>query len=174
MKMSKRLLAIAVILALLVSLGASAFAEEARYQTTRAFLEAVADVDGFQCEVMDVVEADGENFEMVRVKYSGDISAYESNVQLLFSEDCAEVRIDLYNLISFSEEKLSDVFKAVNLLNSMPTCVKYYVDTSDNTVTASVFQILCEEDPAELTMMALGATIGYTDAAYEVLQEYAA
>lgn len=174
MKLTKRLLSLVMVLALLASLSAAASAEEAQYKTTKAFLEEIREVPDFQCELMGIVTAEGENYEMVRVKYVGEVSDYESNLQLLFSEDCGEVQLYLYKLISFQEEKLAAVLKAVNALNSLRSCVKYYVDLSDNTVTAGAFQILCEEDPAALTMMALGATIGYTDSAYEMLREYAA
>ncbi len=174
MKLTKRLLSLVMVLALLASLSAAAFAEEAQYKSTRDFLAYIADVDGFTYEVLDPIHDDSDNYEVVRVKYSGDMSDYNSTMVLLFCEDCEEVQIYCYNLINFAEEDLSDVLAAVNSLNANGTGVKLYVDTSDNSVTAEMYQILCENDAADLSVMALGFMIGYTDTAYEQLQDYAA
>ncbi len=174
MKLTKRLLSLVMVLALLASLSAAAFAEEAQYKTTRDFLAYIADVDGFTYEVLDPIQDDSDNYEVVRVKYSGDISDYTSTMVLLFCEDCEEVQIYCYNLINFAEEDLSDVLVAVNNINAKGTGVKLFVDSSDNSVTAEMYQILCENDAADLAVMALGFMIGYTDTAYEQLQDYAA
>lgn len=173
MKMTKRLLAFAMILSLLVCLGASAFAEEAQYRTTKEFLTEISDVEGFDCQVLDIIEGSDTNYEMVSVSYSGELSDYKSNIQLLFSEDCEEVQLYLYNLINFEAGKLADVLDAVNDVNAGGTGVKLFVDKSDNSVTAEMYQILCENDAAELTLMALGFMIGYTDTVFETLQDYA-
>ena len=173
MKTTKRLLAFAMILALLVCLGAPAFAEEAQYTTTKAVLKDLADVEGFKCEVKGIIEGDDAKYEMVSVSYEGDLSEYKSNIQLLFSEDCEEVQIYLYNLINFAPDKLAEVLDAVNDINAGGTGVKLFVDKSDNSVTAEMYQILCENDASDLTLMALGFMIGYTDTVYESLQSYA-
>ena len=172
--MTKRLLALAMILALLVSTSASAFAAEAQYKTTQDFLRELATVDGFEDEVLDIINDGDDNYEVVRIHYSGDMSEYESSMVLLFCEDCEEVQIYLYNLINFAPEKLSEVLAAVNDINAKGTGVKLFVDTSDNSVTAEMYQILCENDAADLTLLALGFMIGYTDSAFEALQDYAA
>ena len=173
MKMTKRLLAFVMILSLLVCLGASAFADEAQYKTTQAFLKEIDGYEGFSFEYMRVIEDGDDKYEMVSVTYVGELSNYKSNIQLLFSEDCEEVQLYLYNLINFEAGKLADVLDAVNDVNAGGTGVKLFVDKSDNSVTAEMYQILCENDAAELTIMALGFMIGYTDTVYETLQDYA-
>ena len=173
MKMAKRVLAFAMILALLVSLGAPAFAEEAQYATTKSFLEQIAEVDGFECEVKRIIEGDTEKYEMVSVKYEGDMSDYKTNIQLLFSENLDEVQIYVYNLINFDAANYADVLDAVNSVNASGTGVKLFVDKSDNSVTAEMYQILCENDAADITLMAVGFMIGYTDSVFEMLEDYA-
>lgn len=173
MNMIKRFLAFAMILALLVCLGVPAFAEEAQYKTTKAFLKEIDGYEGFSCEYMRVIEDGDDKYEMVSVTYDGELSNYKSNIQLLFSEDCEEVQVYLYNLINFSADKLAEVLDRINDINAVGTGVKLFVDKSDNSVTAEMYQILCENDAAELTIMALGFMIGYTDTVYEALQDYA-
>lgn len=173
MKLTKRLIALALILTLLVCLTASAFADEPQYKTTQDFLRDVAEIDGFECEYLGLLEGTNNNYDALLVTYSGELSDYKSRLQLLFSDDLEEVQVYVYNLINFDESRLSEVLDKVNDINAGGTGVKLYIDKSDNSVTAEMYQLLCENDASYLSLMALCFMIGYTDSAYEMLTDYA-
>lgn len=172
MNAAKRLSALALILALLLLPGA-AFAEDAQYETTRAFLEGVKDMDGFSCEFMGAVEIDSVYYEMLRVTYYGEGSVYVSNMQLLFSEKLDEAEIYVYNLINFEPGRLAELLEAVNDMNAACPGIKFFVDKSDYSVTAELCQFLSGDCAFDLTMTALAVMVGYTDAVYEMLADYA-
>ena len=92
---------------------------------------------------------------------------------MLFSEDASEVQLYMYNLITFSEEKLTDVLKAVNDLNHRATGAKLFVDMSDYSVTAEMYQFLPDSDGASVAPAALVFMIRMTDPLHEQLQPYA-
>ena len=51
MKKTKTLLTMALTLVLLLGIGASAFAADAKYSATQKYVEAMAELDGASCEV---------------------------------------------------------------------------------------------------------------------------
>ena len=109
----------------------------------------------------------------MKIDYQGDLSAYTSHITLLFAEDGSEAQLYMYNLINFSEEKLNEMMTVVNNLNHRATGIKLFVDASDNSVTAEMYQLLPEENGADLAVVALGFMIGITDSIFEELQSYA-
>ena len=173
MKTSCRILSVVLMVLLLVSLSANAFAADAQYQVTKDFINLLKDVKGATCEVADIVSDSTGNYELVYVTYDGELSDYVSNIAMLFAEDASEVQLYMYNLITFSEEKLPDVLKAVNDLNHRATGAKLFVDMSDYSVTAEMYQLLPDSDGASLATVALGFMISMTDTLYEQLQTYA-
>ena len=146
MKTIRRILAFALVLMLTMSLGVNAIAADAKYQLTRDFVSQVTGVEGLNCTIGDVVSDSTGNYELVKVDYEGELSAYTSHITMLFAEDESEVQLYMYNL---------------------------FVDTSDNSVTAEMYQLLPEENGADLAVVALGFMIGITDSVFEDLQSYA-
>ena len=173
MKTNRHILSVILTIVMLLSLSASAFAADAQYQVTKDFISLVKDVDGITCEVRDIVSDASGNYELVNVTYDGDLSDYVSKIVMLFAEDASEVQLYMYNLITFSEEKLTDVLTKVNELNHRATGVKLFVDMSDYSVTAEMYQLLPDSDAASLATVALGFIISMTDSLYEQLQSYA-
>ena len=173
MKTIRRILAFALVLMLTMSLGVNAIAVDAKYQLTRDFVSQVTGVEGLSCTIGDVVSDSTGNYELVKVDYEGELSAYTSYITMLFAEDESEVQLYMYNLINFSEDKLSEMMTVVNDLNHRATGIKLFVDTSDNSVTAEMYQLLPEENGADLAIVALGFMIGITDSVFEQLQSYA-
>ena len=187
--MKKRIFAFALMLVLLCSLSAPAFAAQlkknldsstsqgqAQYKSSRDFIEAVNEVDGFSCTAGEVYTGSGgETYEIVNVSYAGgELSPYKSNLTMFFNEPGDEVQLVMYNLISFEAGELADVLTAINDVNAAGSGVKFYVDTSDNTVTAEMYQLTTPETCVEIAATALGFLISYTDAVYESLTDYAA
>jgi len=141
----RRILAFALVLMLTMSLGVNAVAADAKYQLTRDFVSQVSGVEGLSCTIGDVVSDSTGNYELVKIDYQGDLSAYTSHITLLFAEDGSEAQLYMYNLINFSEEKLNEMMTVVNNLNHRATGIKLFV----------------------------GFMIGITDSVFEELQSYA-
>lgn len=170
----KKLLSVALVLALLLTLSVPAFAEEAQYQNTRAFLEYIDGASDVQSELVGIVNISGENYEQVRITYKSSNSDYISYFSVLFNEDEQDVVFYMNPLIKFDESKLDQVMEAVNSINAQTTGLKLYVDTSDNTVSAELFLLVTKDSVAELASTGLGFMVGFTDKVYEQLSQFEA
>ena len=173
MKTAKTLLPFALVLTLLLSLGISAFADTAAYQNTQAFLREIDGYTDLTATLVGVVDFAGENYEQVKLSYKGDASDYTSNFSILFNEDQEDIVLYMGQVIKYDESRLSEVMTEVNKLNAQSTGVKLYVDTSDNTVSAELFQLVTKDSAVELSLSAVGFLIGFTDKAFEHLADYA-
>ncbi|MBQ3702749.1 MAG: YbjN domain-containing protein [Oscillospiraceae bacterium] len=176
MKMTRRVFAFALTMTLLLSLSAAAFADGARFDATKSFVKELETIDGFTFTVGDVIEDSDTKYELLKVNYAGgEYSDYESNIVMYFSENGEEVTLYTFNLIAFSAADFQKVLETVNDINAQGTGVKLYVDTSDNTVTAEMYQLATPETVTDLALTALGFMIGYTDRVFEeTLRTYAA
>ena len=155
MKTARSFLAFTLVIALLLSLGSTAFADSAAYRNTQAFLR---EIDGYTDLTAPLV---------------GDASDYTSNFSILFNEDQADIVVYMGQVIKFDGSRLSEVLDAVNSINAQTTGMKLYVDTSDNTVAAELLQLVTEDSVVELSLSAVGFLIGFTDKVYEHLADYA-
>ena len=169
----KKLLSMALVLAMLLSLSVPAFAEEAKYQNTKGFLRDVEGYEDLKTELVGVIDFAGENYEQVKVSYKGSASDYTSNFSVLFNENEGDVVLYMNPLITFEESKMNEVMTAVNGINAGTTGLKIYVDTSDNTVAAELLQLVTEDSVVDLSVSAVGFLIGFTDKVYEHLADYA-
>ena len=168
----KKLLSAALILALLLALGVPAFAEEAKYENTKAFLNLVKDVEGLETELLGVIPFAGENYERVRVTYKSD--DYTSHFSVLFHEDEEDVVLYMNPLIKFDENKLDELVAELNSINARTTGLKLYADTSDNSVSAELYLLVTKDSAAELAATGVGLMVGFTDSVYESLSKFAA
>ena len=168
----KKLLTFVLVFALILSLSIPAFAEEAQYAYTRDLITEIMKTDGFTCTVDGIVSDGEDNYESVTINYSGDLSDYYSSIRVMIAEDESEAQLCMYYLISFDEKDLAEVVDFVNDINAQSVGVKLFVDKSDNSVTAEMYQMLTEKSGVEPAEMAVYFFIGFTDAAYEMLQPY--
>jgi len=173
MKQTRNILALTLILALMLTFGASAFADDAVFQATQDYVEALDELDGASWEVRGMQTVNNTEFETVRISYSGELSDYTSNFTVGFSEDSSEILFSMM-LLSFDEANLDDVLVDVNQLNAQSTSAKLYVDTSDNTVMVELYLLATEDSAYDISLVGTGLFIAFTDAAYEALEEYAA
>jgi outer membrane lipoprotein-sorting protein len=173
MKTAKSFLAFALVLTLLLSLGNIAFADTAAYQNTKAFLREIDGYTDLTATLVGVIDFAGENYEQVKLSYKGDASDYTSHFSILFNEDQEDIVLYMGQVIKFDESRLSEVMTEVNKLNAQTTGVKLYVDTSENTVSAELFQLVTKDSAAELSLSAVGFLIGFTDKVFERLSDYA-
>ena len=172
MKMTKRILAIVLILMLTLSLSVPAFADGAQYKATKEYLEASTQVDGLECEYKGIIEFDGQNQEELLVEYSGDLSDYTSYFYLLFSEDGEEILFYMPGVITCSDDDLANVLLDVNSLNALSTSVKLYLDGDDNSVIAELYLLSTPETASELALVGTGLLVSFTDKIYELLADY--
>ena len=169
----KKLLSIALVLTLLLSLGIPAFADGTAYQNTGAFLSAIDGYTELTATLVGVIDFAGEKYEQVKLSYKGEASEYTSNFSILFNEDEEDVVLYMGQVIKFDESRLSEVIEQVNMINAQTTGMKLYVDTSDNTVSAELFQLVTKDSAADLSLTAVGFLVGFTDKVYEHLSDYA-
>ena len=173
MKTAKNVLSFALVLTLLLSLGIPVFADGASYQNTQAFLEAIDGYTDLSSTLVGVIDFAGENYERVKLSYKGDASDYTSNFSILFNEDQEDIVVYMGQVIKFDGSRLSEVLEAVNNLNAQTTGMKLYVDTSDNTVSAELLQLVTKDSVVDLSVSAVGFLIGFTDKVYERLADFA-
>ena len=126
----KKLFSVALVLALLLALSVPAFAEEAQYENTKAFLKYIDGASNVQYELVGIVNVSGENYEQVKLTYKSSNSNYISYFSALFNEDEQDVVFYMNPLIRFDESKLEQVLEAVNSINAQTTGLKLYVDES--------------------------------------------
>ena len=173
MKISKSLPAFALILVLMLCLGASAFADDFQFQSTKDYAEALKTVGGFSCEPGEVVSLAEKDYEIVAVRYAGNRTTHESNFIAGVCEDGADVILSM-TFLQFDQKDLADVMLAVNNLCAETTGVKFYVDMSDNTVIAEMFLIMGKELSPDIAVTGTTTFVGFTDTMYDKLVQYAA
>ena len=173
MKTKKTILSFALVLTLLLSLGIPVFADGAAYENTRAFLNEIDGYTDLSSSLEGVIDFAGEKYELVKLSYKGEASDYTSNFSILFNEDQEDIVVYMGQVIKFDGSRLSEVLEAVNNLNAQTTGMKLYVDTSDNTVSAELMQLVTKESAVDLSLTAVGFLIGFTDKVYEQLADFA-
>ena len=169
----KKLLSIALVLTLLLSLGIPAFADGTAYQNTGAFLSAIDGYTELTATLVGVIDFAGEKYEQVKLSYKGEASEYTSNFSILFNENQEDFVVYMGQVIKFDESRLSEVMEKVNSINAQTTGVKLYVNTSDNTVSAELLQLVTKDSVVDLSVSAVGFLIGFTDKVYERLADFA-
>ena len=173
MKTAKTVLSFALVLALLLSLSIPAFADGAAYHNTHAFLKQIDGYTDLSSTLVGVIDFAGENYEHVKLSYKGEASDYTSNFSILFNENQEDIVVHMGQVIKFDGSRLSEVLEAVNRINAQTTGVKLYVDTSDNTVSAELLQLVTKDSVVDLSLSAVGFLIGFTDKVYEQLSDFA-
>ena len=117
----------------------------------------------FESKGMNATVVD-ENDNILRMGFKGD----NTNVSVIidFSEDGGYVTFKSYNLCTFPAEKINQMYKLCSELNKGYKWVKFYVDESDNTITAqddAVIQLdSCGQECYEL----VGRMVLIVDEAY--------
>ena len=160
---TKSILALALTLALMLSLGVCAFADDAKYDVTKNFVDGLAELEGATATVQpDTVEIGGTAFEVVNIDYEGDLSEYISHFNIYFSEDCSQVLLSM-PIMNIDEAKQADVITAVNNLNATSTSVKLYVDTDKNTVVGELFLLATKDSVLDIAATGTGLFIKFTD-----------
>ena len=171
--MKKTRLVLASILAVifLLSIAVCAFAEEAQYDATKKYIEAMAELGGATCMPGGLTEAEETNYEILKVDYAGELSNYTSHFYVLFSE-AGDSILMVMPILNFDENRLDEVIKKINQLNGSTTKVKLYADEKNNVVMAEMSLLVTPETPVDLSMKATGIFIGFTDGILEAMKDF--
>lgn len=182
MKMTKRILAFALTLMLLLSLSVPAFAvkasgsagsaDEPQYKATKDFLADIAGTDSVEAAFEGSTTIANTSYEIVAVTYSGDQSKYISNLKVLFNEAGDEVIVAMEHVYDFNEADLQGVMSDVNYYNASSIGPKLYVDTENLCINAELYEIATPETVVDVAEISLGFLIGFTDVVYEDFQVY--
>lgn len=132
----KKLLALTLALVMIFALVGSttASATAAQYSTTQEFLN-LCDQRGTKYTYVGISQS--TNNEQVRLQWTGD-NINSITVNMFFDPDLDAVYLYCWNIINFSSFNTSAVTERVNQLNADTLYVKWWVDTSDNSVTGEI------------------------------------
>ena len=126
-----RTLAIFCLIAILASVGGSAFAEEAKFTSTKNFL-AYLDENGIDYTYY------GVNGKYEEVDITRRMDNYPSlTCEVHFREDCEEVSLRIWDIIKAKADK-EQVCAVLNTLNDGYKFVKFVYDESDATVQGEI------------------------------------
>ena len=172
MKARKTVLAFILVLALILSLGVSAFAakgSKAAYATTAAFLK-VLDEEGIKYENNGI---DEDEDEYIYCAFDED-NMKDIEVNIYFNKDLDSVSMRVWNVIDFDKRDLADVLALVNDINNAYKYVTFTVDLTDYPITAKLDAPLrdCEE-AGEIAFDGLWYIVKICDEAYPELEFYA-
>lgn len=159
----KKLLSLLLAAVLLLSCCSGAFATSATFANTKVFLD-LLDAKEITYTVLGL---DDEGDEMVEIDYA------PFTIRYYFYSDNETISIRVWDVIHFAEEDLTKVIRDVNALNAGYKWGKFFVDETDDTVTASMDLIVREN--ARVDEVAWEATLTITDLldiAYEQLSVY--
>ena len=180
MKMTKRILALVIVLILCVSFTGSAFAsglskfrdkqsggETAAFASTQSFLDAM-DAEGI---IYTYHGLDSDNDDYVEVVYTGDYCD-SIDINIYFDESGTEANFRFWNVIDFNSVDYREILTVVNQLNSDYKWAKFVVDTSDYSVTASIDTLFPFGDAGEICLETLNQIVNIADLGYHALESY--
>jgi hypothetical protein len=149
---------------------------EPKYESTKKFLDAIATEEGVTYMIFDTVYEGDKDYEEVIVTLQSDsLISGEGVAGVYFSEDGTEV-LAAAPVIYYDPNDLADILVAVNDWNAYSygcTGVRFYADTSDNSVMARLDLFTTMDSLAEVAPYAVGVLIGYIDAVADDLAIYA-
>lgn len=164
--MKKQLINIFIVLVLVVSLSASAFAATPQYKSTEAFIK-MMDENQYEYDFFERDEAVNE--EMIMTDFEGD---YLDNIEItaFFPDTEDEMFLYSFDVIEFEKADYSKVLEAVNQLNYDNDYVCFYVEKNENVVSAVWSVLLGEKDAKEIADIALHTFLTVVDDSYETLK----
>lgn len=159
----KQLISILAILALVLSLGAGAFADAPEYKSTKAFVEMMDD-NQYRYDFYPK-EEDGDS-EIVFAEYQGDYMD-DLSLSAFFPDTEDEMFLYCFNMIDFDEADYLKALEAVNELNHENDYACFYVDTDDYSINAYWSVLLGEKDAKEIAEIALHSFLNAVDDSYD-------
>ncbi len=169
-KTMKKLISLLLAALMLLSLCASAFAEEPVLASTKS-LTALLDSQNlnYTCYGLD---DDGDDH--ISIGVSNDDLNLKYTMELFFSDDLEAAYVYVWYLISYSAENQSAVTALCNEINSAFRYATFVADDRDNTVTVKNAAFLRSVDDAGAIVFDMMTTMASViDEVYPYLAEYA-
>ena len=172
----KKLIALTLALIMVFALASTsvASAATAQYSTTQEFMN-YCDQNGIKYEYVGMgTTASGQatGRETVRTQWRG--NNFDSiSVTLAFDQSLDTARLYSWNIINYNSYNYSSMLEVVNNLNAKFFWVKFYCDTSDDSVSGEMSIPLRQGVAGELAVDALYAMVSIIDDAGEYLTPYA-
>ena len=154
------LFSIVCLVAMLLSFGAVGHAETAKFESTQTFMDYL--------DAKDIKYSYyGVNGKHEEVDVEFEMDNFPSTVcELYFKEDCEEVSLRVWNIVTVSAGK-NFTYSVLNKLNDSYKFAKFVLDESDDTVQAEIDMYIDAEHcgrPVYDAMMALVDIIDDEDA----------
>ncbi len=164
----KKLLALTLACMMLLGLCSTAFATEPQYTSTKAFL-ALMDQKGINYSVNGF---DSNGNEMVSISNTDSDINYSYTIKYFFDDGEENCSLRVWNIITFADADFAKVLRTVNSLNCQYKYVRFTVDESDNTVTASIDTIYRTHDIDQIIWEATLYVVDIIEAGYPALAVY--
>lgn len=163
----KKLFSLLLIVTLLLTCCSGALATSATFANTKVFLD-MLDEKGISYTMVGI-DPDGD--EKVEIDNTSEFFSY--TLKFFFTPDNETINIRVWDVIHFDEEDLTKVIRDVNSLNAGYKWIKFYVDETDNTVTASMDLIVRENGRVdEVAWEGTLSMVDLLDIGYELLSVY--
>ena len=107
----------------------------------------------------------------IRVSLGGMKNREGIRVSIIFDDNDKTVALRTYDLCKVPEDKLDRMYEACSELNRSFRWLKFYVDASDNTVTAEDDAIVTPESAGEEIFGILARMVGIVDRAHPELMK---
>ena len=164
----KKLLSLTLALLLLAGLCTTAFATEAQYASTKAFL-ALMDEKGIHYSVEGI---DANGYEKVYINNTDTDINFSYTIKYFFDDGGENCSLRVWDIITFTDADFAKVLRTVNSLNGQYKYVKFTVEESDNTVTASIDTIFRTHDIDQILWEATLYVVDIIEAGYPSLSVY--
>ena len=146
----KKMLAWMLAAALLLGMAMPALAEEeltVQYATTQSFVDVLVEQ-----ELKYTLEGIDENgYEKIRLKLR-DNQGNRYDIEFYFGQEQDSCNLRVFGMITYAEEDLTDVLRAVNDLNRKWKFVKFYINENSRTVAAAVDLLFNDADVGSIVM----------------------
>lgn len=113
----------------------------------------------FHCKLSEKDE------RLVRLSFKAD-NKESIDVLLVFDEDEHSVSCKCFNICKFAADKKEAMYKVCNEVNAQYRWLKFYVDESDNTITAQMDAVIQVESCGPECYEIVGRSVSIVDEAY--------
>lgn len=110
-------------------------------------------------------EIDGDDDEIIRINFNAD-NVESVRISLFFDKEDKNVAVRSFNICKVEESKKPRIYQALSKLNEDFRWVKFSVDESDNTVTASIDAVIRMDVAGEICYELVFRMVNIVDDAY--------
>lgn len=164
----KKLFALIMAAMMLFCACTTAFAATASYSSTQAFCN-LLDAKGVKYELGGL---DSNNNEKLSIHNNDSTNDFSYTIRYFFDDGQENCSLRVWDVISYSDADFAKVLRAVNKLNFDYKYVRFYLDESDNTVTAAIDTIYRTHDIDQILWEATMYVVNILEVAYPILSVY--